>query len=234
MLSKYSPCKLFMRADFLWIGLCFENDRFGGAEYRVFLEIRRLWTDPTRINFPYIYQELLDEKKHQIFIKYSDHDRLFEKAVKCVELQFGAILKETIPLSAIYKFLIRYSASNDFAWLNKLETRMAIAMFFDNNYMLEEVRKSFNYAFKVINERKSSSNKRLIDEWEKGFQKLFESRAAFMEQLEQNSSIPKIAKLKNSPIIFEPIDVKFLKPSRVEEWITKLLSKIPNVSVSVG
>lgn len=235
MLSKYSSSKLFMRADFLWIGLCFENDRFGDAEYRVFLEIRRLWTDPATINIPYIYQELFDEKKHQLFIKYSDHDRLFEKAVKCVERQFGAILKETIPLSAIYKFLIRYSASNDFEWLNMLETRLAIAMFFNNKYMQTEVKKSFNYAFQVINERDSLNTKirKLIEEWEKGFHKRFESRAAFMEQLEQNTAIPKIARLKNSPIIFEPINVKFHKPPKILIWLGALLTKLHNRRIGV-
>ena len=235
LLSKYSPCKLFMRADLFWIGLCFENDRWGEKEYRVFLEIRPLWTDASRINESYVDDELKDEKGRQLFIEYSEHDKKFEYAVKCVERQFGAILKETIPLSAIYKFLIRYSASNDFAWLEMLETRLAIAMFFNNKYMQTEVKKSFNYAFQVINERDSPNTKirKLIEEWEKGFHKRFESRAAFMEHLEQNIAIPKIKKLKNSPIIFEPINVKFHKPPKFLIWLENLLTKLDNWRIGV-
>lgn len=227
MLSKYSSSKLFMRADLFWIGLCFENDRWGEQEYRVFLEIRPLWTDASRINGSYIDYELKDEKGQQLFIEYSEHDNKFEYAVKCVKKQFGAIFENTINFSALSDLIKSYKTYNYIEKCNLIEIELAIAMYFDNLDMLEELKKSINYSCRFFNERIFKDlHRKTIEEWKTDLFSRFENRNAFMKQIELNVSIPKIARLKNSTIIYEPIYFKFRKPPKIIEWFFLQLCKL--------
>lgn len=230
MLSKYSSNKLFMRADFLWIGLCFENDRWGEQEYRVFLEIRPLWTDASRINGSYIDDELKDEKGRQLFINYSDHDKKFEYAVRCVEKQFGTVLQDSISASDLFDFVLSNSH-----FINKIEeTRLyelelAITLFCNNLEKFNKIKTEIERSSKFWNKKKFEELLgKTIEEWRIDLFSRFENRSIFMRQIELNTSIPKIARLKNSPIVCGAVNLKCRKHPVVKSWIVRLLSKLNN------
>ncbi len=105
VLSKYTERTLYMRINPLIIGLRLQKDRFGGDYYLPVLEIIPLWEEnPKRFGDPICWDNLQNMKRHDFTIIYNQHDYYFPKALTCVEIQFGKILKEVVFFRDLMEF----------------------------------------------------------------------------------------------------------------------------------
>ena len=82
ILSPYTASTLFAKADIILIGLRLDKDRFGGKEYRVYLQVLPLWVEKDKINIPFVDEELLRDATLQLLIDCRFHDPLLEDFVE--------------------------------------------------------------------------------------------------------------------------------------------------------
>lgn len=205
-LSKYTPFTLYMKADFVLIGLRLE--KVMSDTYRVVLECLPLWEqDKSRMKIPVFSWELYDKKGMQFFIKASLHEYLFPTAAECAKEQFGVLLKENI-LSGDLCRCIREASStfaikhNPMNWHRIFAFKLALATFLNDARLLAEVRQEIEKEARHWNpNRFSALFLRSKEEWKADLYHQFEDREALLERIHANMDDKKLTRLKSSHIL---------------------------------
>ena len=202
VLSKYTERTLYMRINPLIIGLRLQKDRFGGDDYLPVLEIIPLWEEnPKRFGDPICWDNLQNMKRHDFTIIYNQHDYYFPKALTCVEIQFGKILKEVVFFRDLMEFknhLIRQfiTKHNPCDWIYVFQLQLGLALYFNKRDLLGQIELNIEREIKYWTPKYlHRSNVLTIDEYREQIYQPFKDREKFMEIIETNSRRPKVAKL---------------------------------------
>lgn len=228
-LKRYTPNALFLKADFMIIGLRISGIWYGGS-YRIEFVTIPLWKENLH---SIINCELRNKKGNQFTIDYQFHDYWFETAVQCAKDQFGNFLNEYISLTDFLFFLDRLPSTYSFLFnLNDkqvwFELRLAIALYFEDNKMKEAIIADIERdTCHWDEEHFFSCFNRTIGQWKEDLYREFADRDAFMERIKRNAALPKVAALNEAHIIYDLApDSKFLRPAPRRGSIADFISRI--------
>lgn len=204
-LSKYTSSTLYMKADFVLIGLRLE--KVMSDVYRVVLECLPLWEEEkSRMKIPVFSWELFDKKGMQFFIKTALHEYLFPAAAECAKEQFGMLLKENIRSGDLCRcirkassvFATRHNPTN---WHRIFAFKLALASYLNDTRFLAEVKQEIEKETGHWNSaRFSALFLKSKEEWKADLYRRFEDREALLERIHSNMDDKKIARLKSSHI----------------------------------
>ena len=242
MLSHYnSPTVLSMCADLVQFTLSIEDGLNNSKlfrdpvelDYRVRFECLSLWGEGDRGRYLFL-SELQDERGDQFFIKYQLHDYYLDKAIEQAKLQFGGLLQEKVPASALIKFAdnsyrtyhtwCRHAAGGDV--IRRYKLKMALALYFDDKAVMAAVRKSLDMEARFWDDEYFLEVfKMTLQQWKDELYRSFDDREAFMVQIHENITNPKVAQLREGHIIWDvtPKDIKV--PSRLSLYWWRLQYK---------
>lgn len=208
-LSPYTSSTLYMKADFVLIGLRLE--KVMSDTYRVVWECLPLWEqDKRRMKVPVFSWELYDKKGMQFFIKASLHEYLFPTAAECAKEQFGMLLKENILLGDLCRCIRKVSSTfatkhNPMNWHRIFAFKLALASFLNDARFLTEVKQEMEKEIKHWN---SDSFSMLFlkskEDWKADLYRQFEDREALLERIHANMDDKKITRLNSSHISLQP------------------------------
>lgn len=204
------------------IGLRFVQS-FG--DYAIYLEMTPLWIENENFSINPIFDDAVDAN-----IPIQWNDAYFHKAVASAKLQFGDLLKDTILLDSIFSVVdkrIQYAgfSYNIFMLREILRVKLAYAIYFDNQQMIESINalitkkaKSWNCGCTSLPRIGSVGN------WLDEFFSEFNDRERFMKAIEENLTLPKIARLNSARVINNP-DLRVASPTKFETLVNRLKSK---------
>ena len=205
-LSPYTPSTLYMKADFVLMGLRLE--KVMSDTYRVILECLPLWEqEKSRMKIPVFSWELYDEKGMQFFIKTSLHEYLFPTAAECAKEQFGALLKENILSDDLCRCIRKASSTfaskhNPTHWHRIFAFKLALVTYLNDTRFFAEVRQEIEKETGHWNsDRFAALFLKSKEEWKADLYRQFEDREALLERIHTNMRDKKIARLKPSHIL---------------------------------
>lgn len=208
ILSKYMSNGLYMRLEFVLIGL--QIEKVLSDEYRFMLFCYPLWESESerKKKIPIFKYEILNKKGLQLFIPCNNVSiDVLEEAFNCVKEQVGFVFRENLSLDNVFKLLEKVSKQfaskhNPVDWYRLFEFKLALALYLGDMYLMEKIKKEIE---KEITYWDPSHFNRLffksIEEWKNELFERFKDRVIFMKQIDQNILNSKILKLRNSHIL---------------------------------
>lgn len=208
ILSKYMSNGLYMRLEFVLIGL--QIEKVLSDEYRFMLFCYPLWESESerKKKIPIFKYEILNKKGLQLFIPCNNVSiDVLEEVFNCVKEQVGFVFRENLSLDNVFKLLEKVSKQfaskhNPVDWYRLFEFKLALALYLGDMYLMEKIKKEIE---KEITYWDPSHFNRLffksIEEWKNELFERFKDRVIFMKQIDQNILNSKILKLRNSHIL---------------------------------
>lgn len=230
ILKKYTATRLYMKADFMVIGMQITASRYGG-NYRIYLECFPLWLDEDLVCIdPSILYEMKGPKNRQFFIGYKLHDYWFETAVSCAKAQFGKLLDKEISLNDLMTFIDYYSSTvghNPVDRTHIFPLKLAIALYFEDsamkNIVMDEIERECKHWNK---EHFYEWYHKTVEQWKIELYEQFSCREKFLERITVNSLSPKIATLNEAHVIYDLVGNSiFLKNGTILDRILASISK---------
>jgi len=205
ILSPHTASTLYMKADFVLIGLRLE--KVMSDAYRVVLECLPLWEqEKSRMKVPVFSWELYDKKGMQFFIKTSLHEYLFPTAAECAKEQFGMLLKDNILSGDLCECIRKASLAfatqhNPTNWHRIFAFKLALASYLNDARLLAEVKQEIEKEIRHWDsDRFSALFLKSKEEWEADLYRQFEDREVLLERIHANMDDKKITRLKSSHI----------------------------------
>lgn len=207
-LSKHSSSALLMKLDVALIGLSF--DKLPRCEeYRPLLVCYPLWKSSYKENMliPVFVHEIHNKKQLQLDIPYERHQYLFPEAATCIKETVGMVLKEQVFVKDISNLLDDIFSSilvknNPFAQYRLLEYKIAIALFFDNKQLLDNLKSDIEARAKIWEPvRFERVFNKTVQKWRDDLFEKIDNRELFIEQIRSNLLNKKIASLKESHMV---------------------------------
>lgn len=213
VLTRYTSCTLFAKADILLIGLRF--DKVEEKTYRIYLECVPLWTQELNISFPFLFVELHKKNGLQFFIEYNLHERLFKEAVECVEEQFGRLLRRTVDVRDIFHLVdynsTIYTKHNPVDWVPSFEFKLAVAVYFKDTYLENRIKRDIEKETKHWDEEHFHNLfRKSVQQWKEELYQRMDEREILVENVRSNLTNKKVEKLKEINLEFIPFEPKTL------------------------
>ena len=209
LLSPYGTISLMMRLDIFLIGVRIERSVWGGDSYIPRFSILALWSKNKDGSFKRLISQDLRTKGHvQYFFNSGEYHTVYKDIMACAEEQFGFFFKEQVLLSDFFRYL---------SWFNSCERHgkpflsdevdayqlfFALALYVNENRLIEMLTQrlerdckdwnndQFHYIYHVD-----------INNWKEKQYDLLTHRDLFLNTIERNTTIPKMARLKEGHII---------------------------------
>lgn len=201
-LLKFRPTtRLLMRLDALVVGIRIEPGKYDGNEYDPILVYYSLWNEDCQRTLFIQYFEDVPR------IKYTEHNAFFQSALGKVKELCGGLFNEEVTLSDLFRILkTKYQLKYRpylFERVAICEILLALATIFNDDKVLFSAVKhrvkqdmaewGMNH-FKVLYGKQP-------DEWFEEITMHFSNHDAFIERINKNSQVPKVAGLREGHII---------------------------------
>lgn len=211
-LSNLSQRKFAMRVGPMLIGVCIINNKRMDS-YHIGFMIIPLWeTDKVITNdsifYSPVYRDL--DKKHPetAGVNYASHYFLLDKNIDRLYNQFGSLLNEEILLSDLWNkisYFDNISLLKEWNAITSLRLKMVLAVYFDRNDLIECIKDETD---KLLSQIEASRFKNVLGisqaEWLNQLNHWINHRQELLNIVEENSKLPKVAKLKKARIINDP------------------------------
>ncbi len=232
---KYVPTtKLLMRLDIITIGIWFLPGKYDGNVYDPILMCGFLWKEEP---FQPHYIQYLENVQR---IEYSKHDDIFYASTKEVKKQCGNLFKGEVAVSDLFrtikaKYFYKFSCGPFlFERVIMCELMLALAAYFHEDHELSLAVK--NEIKKDMRNWSKKHFQRLYDkspnEWFDEMIERFSDHDAFMKLVNENSSNPKVARLREGHLYNDGVAaIEILKKpnyplkKRISDWLHYLLWK---------
>ena len=226
-LSKYTDRTLFIRINPLLIGIRFSTK--WGDQYVLSSEIIPLWeTNPKLFGLPLCYENL-ELWNSCSSIEYKRHHLYFKDAVECAKKQFGNILKEEVLFEDLIVYISKVPKYNPFDWIDILRLKYGLALYFNKQDMLESIKRIIENKIShwVRKQTVEIITHKIIstEEWHDKFYSGLRDRYEFMEAIDVNCQLPKVAKLNTGHFIGVEEYTKYVRKLTWFEKIRSLFTK---------
>lgn len=219
-LSPYSRTRLCLKADFVLVGIELSRRFAIDNCYNVIVTVYSLWNEDIGI----AAMRVLMKNKRYMDVKFSASESELENVVEYVKNHFGDILNKEIRLESLLNFFdgeradmeTLFPKHNPTFLREFFESRLAIATYFNNEFLKEETIKELDYEIQFWDEelfqRRYGTS---IAQWETGLLKKFQDRERFLEIINEKLTKPKIFRLPVAKIIASSeLNIKFVEPTK--------------------
>lgn len=239
ILKRYTKQGLFLKTEFLLIGLSFAKDRWGEPEYDFEMEIYPLWSKYRLHNlWPLFHIGCRKEIRVSTgffisskSISLKENEILLNQIYEEVRSSFGDMFSYEISIHIIinwgYKYVSRCdNILNPIEDQNLFELLFATALFYEDCNLFEETERLLRKRMKKWDTKHFEVLFRMSKEqWVEEMLKRFSNREIFMSIIEENRQNPKVKKLNEAHIIYEPIVLKELPDIPIMERIKMYLRR---------
>ena len=207
-LTKYGTNKFYKIVGPMITGIELNRLSFGIEEYRAYTVMHGLWEPDlkTCLKISALFHEVEDKQGRQLTIPYKQHQDYFEEAIQCVQAQACVPFYDATPqkifsnIDGLFNHFFFEDHAGKQAHLYKL--KCYIALYINDQAQIqaivdqiEQARK--NWDINDIDLYYGIS----YDVWFQNLQDKLNDRAAFMEQIAQNSAEKKLQKLQRSELV---------------------------------
>lgn len=239
ILKRYTKQGLFLKTEFLLIGLSFAKDRWGEPEYDFEMEIYPLWST-YRLHYLWPIFHIGCGKEIRVStgffissksISLNENEILLNQIYEEVRSSFGDMFSYEISIHRIvnlgYKYVSRCdNILNPIEDQNLFELLFAIALYYEDSNLFEEAERLLRIRMKKWNTKHFEVLFRMSKEqWLDELLMRFSDRDRFMSIINENLQNPKVKRLNEAHIIYEPIVLKELPEIPVLERIKLFLRR---------
>jgi len=207
LLSPYGSVSLMMKLDIFIVGVRIERSIWGGDSYIPRFTVLSLWSKNADNSLRLLVsQDLRNKKQVQYFFDSQHYQSSFMDAISCATEQFGFLFREKILLSDFFRYLSDYCNTYRQPSLMEMvcihELKLALALYVEDGRLLEILKRHLEYDMKRWNQEQFEYiYHERINHWRDQLYALLEDRQIFMASIHENSTIPKISKLKEGHIV---------------------------------